>query len=159
MEEEIADFIRENYSTPLGGVAARGTGLEVMCTGAGRIRVRMPPNFEDVSEFCRNIWEYFQAKVDLVIDDNSRSCVVFEVYCRPQWAVSEDMEPPSPPVAAEIASTEETKQDAPPQQGEPIAKSSVLSTAFTTLTPVAISWVAWAAFTYNYSRFFANKTL
>ena len=141
MEEEIADFIRDNYSTPIGGVAERGTGLEVMCTGAGRLRVRMPPNFEDVSEFCRNLWEYFQAKVDLVIDDNSRSCVVFEVYCRPQWADIDASPPDTAPVAEPIRSAPQP----PPAAAPP--PSSTFSSLVAALVPVAVSSVAWAAFT------------
>ena len=67
----VADYVREVYSHD---------GLEVESTGDDRIRVRMPPTFHNVTEFCRRLHvEFDGACVDLVVDDNNTS-IVFEVY-------------------------------------------------------------------------------
>jgi len=70
-EKDIADFIREHYSA---------AGTEVEGVGRRRVRVRMPPEFQDVTDFCGLLQETFGAHVDLVVDDNPNKCVVFEVY-------------------------------------------------------------------------------
>ena len=46
--------------------------------GDNRVRLRMPPDFMNVTALCRDLYEVFGAHVDLVIDDNANSCVVFE---------------------------------------------------------------------------------
>jgi hypothetical protein len=70
-EKEIAQFVRDHYSA---------AGVEVEGVGQRRVRIRMPPEFEDVTDFCGLLQETYGAHVDLVVDDHDKKCVVFEVY-------------------------------------------------------------------------------
>ena len=74
--QSIADYVREHYTDQ---------GVEVEGTGSGRMRLRMPPEFHNVTEMSRDLIFNFDAVIDLVIDQqgsqNQKSCVVFEVYC------------------------------------------------------------------------------
>lgn len=86
-QNPLAEFIRTNYSQD---------GIEVEGEGAGRIRVRMPPEFHDVTSFCGDLQHNFDAHIDLCIDDNANSCVVFDVYIVQQEAPTYCANPKSP---------------------------------------------------------------
>jgi hypothetical protein len=71
---DIAEYVRTYYTDQ---------GVEVEGTGSGRMRLRMPPEFHNVTEMCRDLVQNYDAVVDLVIDEQGgqKSCVIFEVYC------------------------------------------------------------------------------
>jgi len=93
MEKIIASTIRDHYSA---------AGVEVEGLGDRRVRVRMPPEFADVTNFCGHMQEEYGAHVDLVVDDNDQKCVVFEV-CVPKMSLHTNSSPP--PVEEAVSET------------------------------------------------------
>jgi hypothetical protein len=58
---DIAEYVRTYYTDQ---------GVEVEGTGSGRMRLRMPPEFHNVTEMCRDLVQNYDAVVDLVIDQH-----------------------------------------------------------------------------------------
>lgn len=91
-DPSIADFVRDTYTA---------AGVEVEGEGAGRVLLRMPPTFHNVTGLCRDLVEIFGASCDMVIDatgDGVR-CVVMEVYSPPA-PVLPAQDPPDQPTHA-----------------------------------------------------------
>lgn len=79
--DDVAAYVREVYSHD---------GAEVESIGDDRIRVRMPPCFHNVTEFCQRLFvEFNGACVDLVVDDNN-TAVIFEVFAAPRAFLRDD---------------------------------------------------------------------
>jgi len=108
MDSELAQFVRETYSRD---------GVEVEGIGANRTRLRMPPDFHDVTGLCRELLTVFGACVDLSIDDSEGKCVVFEVFQPIDSTNTREMKTPTPPpvlqskVAAPQPPTQATKDE------------------------------------------------
>ncbi len=68
---EMAAYVRDAYSD---------AGVEIEGTGAGRIRLRMPPEFHDITRLAQELCVRFGGRMDLVIDDAASKCVILEVY-------------------------------------------------------------------------------
>ena len=69
--DDMAAYVRDTYSDE---------GVEIEGTGAGRIRLRMPPEFHDVTRLAQELCVRFGGRMDLVIDDAASNCVILEVY-------------------------------------------------------------------------------
>ena len=71
-EPPVAQFIRNHFSRD---------GLEIDGVGEDSVRVRMPPNFTNLTDFCARLQEEHGAFVDYCVEENtSVTSVILEVY-------------------------------------------------------------------------------
>ena len=71
-EPPVAQFIRDHFSRD---------GLEIDGVGEDSVRVRMPPNFTNMTDFCARLLEEHGAFVDYCIEENAaNTSVILEVY-------------------------------------------------------------------------------
>lgn len=129
MDSELAQFVRDTYSRD---------GVEVEGIGANRTRLRMPPDFHDVTGLCRELLTVFGACVDLSIDDSEGKCVVFEVFQPIDSTNSRDFHTPTP---SPDPLTEEAAPRPPTQAPKPEGYFMALFYRF--LLPIFVAIVAY----------------
>jgi len=71
-EPPVAQYIRDHFSQD---------GLEVDGVGEDTVRVRMPPNFHNLTDLCAQLLDEHNAFVDFSIEESAGvTSVILEVY-------------------------------------------------------------------------------